>query len=135
MIVIYQRNAAGSVERAATATTTAEAHDRLRTIHAPAVAFDGLLPVGASGHTRSTDLTAITEHATREAGGAVRDAASCVVGGCHRAQGRVNFKTPPHLAELCTLHRRRVCSCRGVDKDDPESVAAYIARAEVSHAR
>lgn len=133
MIVIYQRNPAGSIERAATATTTAEAHDQLRTIRVPAVAFDGLLPVGASGHTRAPDLAAITEHATREAGGAVRDAASCVVVGCHYAQGRTNFKTPPHLAELCTLHRRRVCACRGVDKDSPESVAAYLARAEVSH--
>lgn len=58
---------------------------------------------------------------------------SGVVVGCHYAQGRTNFKTPPHLAELCTLHRRRVCACRGVDKDSPESVAAYLARAEVSH--
>lgn len=135
MIVIYQRTAAGSVERAATATTTAEAHDRLSTIHAPAVAFDGLLPVGASGHTRTPDLAAITEHATREAGGAVRDAASCIVGGCHRAQGRTNFKTPDHLAELCLVHRHRVCACRGVDKDCPASVAAYLARSEVRYAR
>lgn len=134
MIVIYQRTA-GYVERAATATTTAEAHDRLRILRVPAVAFDGLLPVGASGHTRTPDLAAITEHATREADGAVRDAASCVVVGCPRAQGRINFKTPDHLAALCTLHRRRVRSCRGVDKDNTASVAAYIARAEVSRGR
>lgn len=126
MIVIYQRNAAGSVERAATATTTAEAHDRLRTIHAPAVAFDGLLPVGASGHTRTPDLAAITRHATKAAGGErSQEGESCQWPGCHSVAARVILSTPAGLNDFCTHHRRIAYeNSRPLSTDSPRQMRA-----------
>ena len=66
MIAIYQRTASGVV-RADTATTVAEAHDKLGDIRAPAMAFDGGDPVGATGYTSTTYMMEVDPPAFAEA--------------------------------------------------------------------
>ncbi len=132
MIAIYQRTASGVV-RTDTATTVAEAYDKLRGIDAPAIAFDGLLAVGATWRTTERERAAITKHVDGVGRGRSTAGDSCRL--CTDPCARVTFKTPAALAGFCSTHRDRIRACRGVDPRDPCSVDAYVARAEARDAR
>lgn len=124
MIAIFRRTPAGVV-RVATVSTVAEAHDKLRGIRAPAVAFAGGDPVGATGYTSTADRDAIARHAAT-AEGLDDSREPCRLCPCRRA--RTSAKTPEHLGEFCQTHRDRIRSCRGLDATDPAAVDAYVAR-------
>lgn len=127
MIAIYRRTPTGVV-RAASASTRAEAIDKLRGIAAPAAAFNGGAFVAATGYTSAPDLAAITAHVGAHSRHSEVGVESCEAPECPRPRGRESSKTLPHLVALCIVHRRRVRACRNLDQRDPAAVAAYLAR-------
>lgn len=127
MIAIYQRTASGVV-RADTATTVAEAHDKLRGIRAPAMAFDGGDPVAATGYTTAADRDAIARHATS-------DAESCAWAGCCEAAGRVHSNTRAGLVDFCAGHRHLLldASLNALDLDSPRVTGAVMRATGATH--
>lgn len=131
MIAIYQRTASGVV-RADTATTVAEAHDKLRGIRAPAMAFDGGDPVAATGYTTAADRDAIARHAAPPR---TSDAESCAWAGCCEAAGRVHSNTRAGLVDFCAGHRHLLldASLNALDLDSPRVTGAVMRATGATH--
>ena len=131
MIAIYQRTAAGVI-RAATATTATEALDKLRGIHAPAMAFDGGDPVGATGYTSAADRAAIARHAAPPRSS---DGESCAWAGCCEAAGRVHSNTREGLVDFCAGHRHLMldAALNALDLDSPRVTGAVMRATGATH--
>lgn len=131
MIAIYQRTDAG-VSRVSTATTEAEAHERLRALRAPAMAFDGTLAVAASGYTTAADRDAIARHAAPPR---TSDAESCAWAGCCEAAGRVHSNTRAGLVDFCAGHRHLLldASLNALDLDSPRVTGAVMRATGATH--
>lgn len=124
MIAIYRLTAGGAVERAATATSVAEARKRLATLRCPAVAYDGHEAVGATGHTRAVDLAAITAHVSPRCS---PETLSCAWTGCAEPAARVHINTRRGVAEFCAGHRHVIADCaRGLSVDTTREVLALM---------
>lgn len=130
MIAIYQRTAAGVV-RAATTATTSEARAYLRGLRVPALACDGLEPVGATGYTTASDLRAILAEVNGGRvtpdgrGGAGR---ACAAPGCTLTAARGEARSVEHLLRFCSACRKSIRACRGLDHRDAAAVDAYLVR-------
>ena len=123
MIAIFRRTPAGVV-RVATASTRAEALAALSGIRAPAVAFAGGDPVGATGYTSTADRDAIIAHV---APARTPDTEPCVWPACCEPAAREHGNTQRGLVDLCAGHRRMVYeNSRPLDTSSPRAVRALM---------